>query len=190
MGAYRVAAFAARRVLDLAGLSESRLLSAPPYFSHLRFGPFFADLVAPLAHTYGFHPLFLLAVIRQESLFEPFVTSSAGARGLMQIIPSTGKDIAQQLGWPPDFTEADLERPKVNLAYGAYYLARQRDFLDGDLFAALAAYNGGIGNALRWHEAAGSDPDVFLETVSFAQTQDYIRRIYETFVIYRQLYAP
>lgn len=190
LGAYRVAAFAARRVLDLAGLSEPYLLSAPPYFSHLRFGPFFADLVTPLAHTYDFHPLFLLAVIRQESLFEPFVTSSAGARGLMQIIPSTGQDIAQQLGWPPDFTEADLERPKVNLAYGAYYLARQRDFLDGDLFAALAAYNGGIGNALRWHEAAGSDPDVFLETVSFAQTQDYIRRIYETFVIYRQLYAP
>jgi len=190
LGAYRVAAFAARGVLDLAGLPETRLLSAPHYFSHLRFGPFFADLVAPLAQTYDFHPLFLLAVIRQESLFEPFVTSSAGARGLMQIIPSTGEEIAQQLGWPPDFTEEDLERPKVNLTYGAYYLARQRDFLGGDLFAALAAYNGGAGNALRWQETAGDDPDIFLETVSFTQTRNYIRRVYETFVIYRQLYAP
>ncbi len=189
LGAYRVAAFAARGVLDLAGFTETNLLAAPPYFSHLRFGPFFTELIAPLAQAYDFHPLFLLAVVRQESLFEPFVSSTAGARGLMQIMPSTGQEIAQQTGWPPDFEPEDLDRPKVSLTYGAYYLARQRDLLGGDLYAALAAYNGGPGNALRWQELAGDDPDLFLEVVSFSQTQEYIRRIYETFVIYRQLYT-
>ncbi len=189
LGAYRVAAFAARRVLDLAGFSETNNLAAPAYFSHVRFGPFFAPLIAPLAATYHFHPLFLLAVTRQESLFEPFVASSAGARGLMQIMPATGQEIAQQMGWPPEFTVEDLDRPKVSLTFGAYYLARQRDLLGGDLYAALAAYNGGPGNALRWQELAGEDPDLFLEMIAFSQTQDYIRRIYETFVIYRHLYA-
>ncbi len=78
LGAYRTAIMAGRQVLDLVGLDDTTSLSAPMYFNHVRFGVYYSDLVMPLAEDYGFHPLFLYALIRQESLFEGFVNSSAG----------------------------------------------------------------------------------------------------------------
>jgi len=188
LGAYRPAIMAARQVLDLAGLTDSATLSAPIYFNHVRFGAYYSDLIMPLAQQYGFHPLFLYALIRQESLFEGFVNSSAGARGLMQIIPATGAEVAANLGWPENYSAADLTRPVVNLTLGMDYLDRQRKLFDGDLYAALAAYNGGPGNAQAWKQLAADDPDLFLEIIRFAETRDYLRRIYENFSIYRLIY--
>ena len=75
------------------------------------------------------------------------------------------------------------------MAFGTYYLAKNRDLLNGDLYAALAAYNGGLGNSLQWKELSGDDPDLFLETVRFEETRNYIRNIYEIYVIYRRLYG-
>ncbi len=142
----------------------------------------------PLAENYGFHPLFLYALIRQESLFEGFVNSSAGARGLMQIMPATGAEIAGNLGWPENYTADDLFRPLVSLRYGVDYLDRQRKLFDGNLYAALAAYNGGPGNAQEWLELAPDDPDLFLEVIRYDETRNYLRRIYENFNIYRLIY--
>jgi soluble lytic murein transglycosylase len=163
-------------------------LSAPAYFNHIRFGAYYSDLVMPLAENYGFHALFLYALIRQESLFEGFVNSSAGARGLMQIMPATGTEIAGNLGWPENYTEDDLFRPLVSLRYGVDYLDRQRKLFDGNLYAALAAYNGGPGNAQEWLELALDDPDLFLEVIRYDETRNYLRRIYENFNIYRLIY--
>ena len=188
-GAYRPAIMSARQVLDLAGLNDATSLSAPAYFNHIRFGTFFGDLVIPLAQEYGFHPLLLFSLIRQESLFEGFVRSSAGARGLMQIIPRTGEEIAANLGWPENYTDDDLYRPQVSLRLGIDYLNRQRKNFDGDLYAALAAYNGGPGNTRSWVQLAKDDPDLFMEVIPFAETRNYIRRIYENFMIYRFLYS-
>ena len=136
----------------------------------------------------SFDPLFLYSVLRQESLFEPFAASSASASGLMQIIPATGQEIASALGWP-DYSRTDLYKPYVSIKFGTYYLARQRDGLDGDLYAALAAYNGGPGNAVRWKSASGGDPDLFYETVSYNETRLYIRRIVEYYEMYKKLYG-
>ena len=133
-------------------------------------------------------PLLLFSLIRQESLFESFASSWAYAHGLMQVIPSTGEYIAGQLGWPPGYDVTDLHRPLVSLRFGTWYLARQRDGFDGRLDVALAAYNGGPGNAARWLEESGGDPDLFLEIIRYGETRDYIRRIYEVFAIYRRLY--
>jgi soluble lytic murein transglycosylase len=188
LGLYRPATLAARQVLNLAGMDDASTLTAPALFSHLRFGTYYKDLIFPLAQEYNFHPLFLFSVVRQESLFESFVRSSAAANGLMQVIPSTGDGIAKKLDWPPDYTTVDLMRPIVNLKFGADYLAAQRDGFDGDLFAALAAYNGGPGNAIEWKKLAPDDPDLFLEVIRYSETRDYIRNIYETFSIYRKLY--
>ena len=188
MGLYRSAIFAARRVLDLAGMDDFTTLTAPVYFNHVRFGPYFADLVVPTAQRYGLHPLQLYAVIRQESLFEGFIASGAGARGLMQIIPSTGQALAEQAGWPPDFTPDDLYRPVVSVRLGAAYLAQQRAYFDGDWYAALAAYNAGPGNAQVWYDLAGGDPDVFVEIVRYQETRLYIQRIYEIYELYRHFY--
>jgi soluble lytic murein transglycosylase len=191
LGLYRTAIFTIRQVLTLAGLqNQVDSLRAPAYFSHVRYGMYYQQLIEDAASSNGMHPLFLFSVVRQESLFEGFVRSTAGARGLMQIIPSTGESIAKNMGWPPDFTPDDLYRPQVSIDLGAHYMASNRDYLYGDLYAALAAYNAGPGNASIWQSLAGNDPDLFIEIVRFDETRQYIRNIYEIFTIYRSLYSP
>ncbi|MEK6256397.1 MAG: tetratricopeptide repeat protein, partial [Chloroflexota bacterium] len=144
---YRPGITAARQVLNLAGMDDAGTLNAPAFFNHIRFGIYFTGLILPVAETYNFDPLFLSSVVRQESLFEGFVISSAGARGLMQIIPNTGQSIATQLEWPPNYVSEDLYRPLVSISLGTDYLSGQRNYFDGDLYAALAAYNAGPGNS-------------------------------------------
>ena len=190
LGLYRTAIFAARDTLTLAGLNDHQeSMMAPPYFSHIRYGLYYSDLVIPAAQDEGLDPLFIFSVLRQESLFEGFIQSSAGARGLMQIIPETGQSIAANYGWPYGFTPDDLYRPLVSIKLGTHYLATNKKLLDGNQYAALAAYNGGPGNAVEWKQLAGDDPDLFLETVRFEETRNYIRNIYEIYVIYRRLYG-
>ena len=188
LGLYRSAIFAARQVLTLAGMNNAATLSAPVYYNRIRFGVYYRELVIPTAQEYEIHPLLLYSLMRQESLFEGFVTSHAGARGLMQIIPSTGQEQANRVGWPPDYTSEDLYRPVVSVKLGADYLKRQLDFLGGDIYAALAAYNGGPGNSAAWKALAPDDPDLFLEIIRFEETRNYIRAIYEVFNIYRLIY--
>jgi soluble lytic murein transglycosylase len=189
LGMYRQAILASRQVLDLAGLDDAGTLTAPVLFSHIRFGAYYPDLVAPVAQENNFTPLFIWSTIRQESLFDPSIQSSAGAYGLMQVLPITGKDIVSRLGWPANYIQSDLLRPRVNLTLGQDYLADQRDNLGGDLYAALAAYNGGPGNAAVWQSLAKGDPDLFVELVRFDETRQYLMGIYEVFNIYSRLYA-
>lgn len=190
LGMYRSAIFAARQVLTIAGLDEhTESMMAPVYFSHVRYGLYYSDLVIPSSQQEGFDPLLIFSVIRQESLFEGFVRSNAGAHGLMQIIAPTGAQIATELGKPLDYTEEDLYRPYVSVMFGTHYLARNLTLMNGDLYAALAAYNGGPGYAVEWKRLSGEDPDLFLESVRFEETRNYIRNIYEIFIVYRRLYS-
>ena len=189
LGMYRQAILSARQVLDLAGLDDAGTLTAPVLFNHIRFGTFFPDLVVPIAQESSFSPLFIWSTLRQESLFDPSIQSSAGAIGLMQIMPVTGEEIVSRLGWPVDYTQDDLQRPQVNLTFGVDYLEWQRETLGGDLYAALAAYNGGPGNAASWQELAKGDPDLFVEIVRLDETRQYLMGIYEVFTIYSRLYA-
>ncbi len=190
LGDYFSGISAARQVLTLAGLDDqTKSLLAPPYFNHVRYGLYYSDLIVPAAQKNGFDPLFLFSVIRQESLFEGFVSSTAGARGLMQIVPGTGAGIAHSLGWPINYDPEQLYRPIVSIAFGSYYLASNRNSLSGDLYASLSAYNGGLGNALDWKQLSQGDPDLFLESVRFEETRNYIRSIYELYSIYRRLYG-
>ena len=190
LGLYRSAIFSLRQTLTLVGLDEhSESMMAPPYFRHARYGLYFSDLIIPDAKTEGLDPLFVFSIVRQESFFEGFVHSTAGARGLMQIIPSTGASIAGTLGWPFGYEDEDLYRPDVSVRFGTHYLASNLSLMDGDPFSALAAYNAGPGNAAAWKNISGGDPDLFLEVVRFEETRLYIRNIYEIFVIYRRLYG-
>ncbi|MBE0670295.1 MAG: tetratricopeptide repeat protein [Anaerolineales bacterium] len=189
IGLYRSAIFAARQVLTLAGLDEhTESMMAPPYFSRIRYGLYYSDIIIPESQKNGFDPLFTFSVIRQESLFEGFVNSSAGARGLMQIVPATGAQIASELG-QPNYSENDLYRPLISIRFGTHYLANNLRLFNGDLYAALAAYNGGPGNSLEWKNLSGDDPDLFLESVRFEETRNYIRNIYEIHIVYRRLYG-
>jgi len=191
IGLHRSAIFAMRQILTLAGQeSQSASLTAPPYFNHVRYGLYYQDLITTEAQTYGIDPLLMFSIIRQESLFEGFVQSTAGAHGLMQVIPETGVQIATELNWPPGFESSDLYRPNVSVRFGAYYLNKNRDLLGGNLYATLAAYNGGPGNALIWNQLANNDPDLLVEIIRFEETRNYIRSIYEIFGTYRTIYSP
>jgi len=187
IGYYSGGIQAARKVLDDAGLSDVQTLSAPAYFNHVRFGPYFADLLVPQAVRNNFDPLLLFSLVRQESLFGISAVSSANAHGLMQLIPTTAEEVAGKLGLT-GLTTSDLYRPVINVQLGSKYLAMQRDGFSGDLFLALAAYNAGAGNASVWQALAGGDDDLLLEIIRSDETRNYIRRIYENYAIYRDLY--
>ena len=189
LGDYDNAIYASRQVLNLANLDDAASLNAPVYFNHVRFGPYFKDLVLPAAKQEGLDPLLLFSLIRQESMFEGFIQSSAGARGLMQIMPDTGNNLADTLGWPAGYSVADLYRPMVNIPLGTHYLAQQVKSFNNDLYVALAAYNGGPGNALIWKSLAPNNPDLFLEVVRTQETRDYIKNIAAVYNIYRRLYG-
>jgi len=189
LGLYRTGIFAAREVLSMAGMNDADTFNAPVYFNRIRFGAYYRDIVDTEARGEGIEPLFIYSMMRQESLFEGFVTSSAGARGLLQIIPETGKEVATLSGWPQDFIADDLYRPVVSIRLGVDYLAIQLHAFDNDLASALAAYNGGPGNASYWSSLADGDFDLFVEVIQFAETREHIRSVYELFDIYRDLYS-
>jgi soluble lytic murein transglycosylase len=190
LGLYYPAIYAIRQVLTLAGMNtQSQTLAAPIYFNHVRYGLYYQEFILQYAQQYGFDPLFLFSVMRQESLFNKYAVSLDGALGLMQILPSTGQFIVDNHGWPPNYTTDDLYRPTINIGLGTTYLMDQRLNFNGDPFSILAAYIGGPSNASAWRDLSGSDSDLFLETIRRDDARDYIRSIYEIYAMYRLLYT-
>jgi len=189
IGLYRSALAASISLLNSAGLEGADALNAPEFFSRIRLGAYYLDWLLPIAESEDISPLLLLSIIRQESSYEGFISSGVGARGLMQVIPSTGEQIASELNWPENYTSEDLYRPYVSLIFGTNYLRRWRNYFEGDLYAMLAAYNGGPGNTIAWKEIAPDDPDLFLEVVRIEETRNYIRLITEIHYIYCRLYG-
>jgi soluble lytic murein transglycosylase len=147
----------------------------------------FPDLVTLAARARGFDPLLFLSLMHQESSFDPYVESVAKAKGLTQIIPQTGNEIARALRIP-DFQQEDLFQAKHNVHFGAYYFA-ERMKRNGSIDRALAAYNAGDGNVDNWTTPGRGDPDVFMEYVPFAETHDYVKRIHLYWWINRYLWA-
>ena len=178
--------------VSAAARAAARLIGdrvdAPPGILRLAYPSDYLDLATAEAEANGFPPLLLLALIRQESFFEPDAESFAGALGLTQVIPTTADEIAGQLN-EPDFAYSDLLRPTVSLRFGAHYLGSQLELFAGDIPAALAAYNGGPGNSLRWQEAAAGDPDLLLETIDLSETRAYVQLVLEHYARYRLAYG-
>ena len=166
---------------------ERTMAAAPAYLQRLAYPLYFEDLVTDWASALDMDPLLLFALIRQESWYDPLATSKADARGLTQVMPATGEWIAWRLG-RGDFDVDDLYRPVVSVEFGAWYLAQQLENFEGDVFQALAAYNGGPGNARRWAQQA-DDPDLFVETIDLSETRSYVLRVYEHYRRYKALYG-
>jgi soluble lytic murein transglycosylase len=173
---------------DVIVMSGTATLDAPPYIARMRYPDYYIDLILPQAERYGYDPLLMLALIRQESLFNAQAVSVASAKGLTQVIPSTAQYIADQLNWV-DFQDSDLYRPHVGVAFGSYYLDEQLRLFEGNRAAALAAYNAGPGYTLDWVSIAGDDVDALVTTIQFDETRRYVQRIYSHYTIYRELYG-
>jgi soluble lytic murein transglycosylase len=135
----------------------------------------------------GLDPLLLFSLTKVESVFDASIGSYAGAQGLMQLMPETAQYVAGRIGLA-GLTDSDLHRPMINILLGTAYLAMQRDDFGGNLFMALAAYNGGPLNVTGWATLAGGDDDLFVEVIRFEDTRNYVRWIYENYDIYRDIY--
>ena len=163
--------------------------SAPAEFWKLAFPlPYRADLER-YAKQNSVDPFLLAALARQESEFNPKAVSYANARGLTQILPSTGRELSRRLQVRP-YSTARLFQPQVNLQLGSFYLKSVADSLAGRWEAALAAYNAGLSRAKAWSTwGEFREPAEFVETVPFSQTHDYIQIVLRNADIYRRLYA-
>jgi soluble lytic murein transglycosylase len=146
----------------------------------------YAELVERAAHRQGLDPNLLFAVMRVESIYNRRIVSTAGAVGLMQIMPRTAHLIAEQLGMR-DFDTSDLLDPETNVELAAWYLASLLTRFDQRLPLAIAAYNGGPHNVRLWlRQSHPNMPlDVFLERIPFEQTHRYVRRVLSHMAAYR-----
>jgi soluble lytic murein transglycosylase len=148
------------------------------------FYPFhYRPVIEEQAKAFGLDPLFVAAVIRQESGFRPKVHSPVGAIGLMQIMPKTAQWASQQLGMKGFQTE-QLEDPAVNIRVGCWYLRYLfQQFHEPAM--VLAAYNGGEGNMAYWGTLQGEQL-----RHAFPETQGYVNRGMKTYQRYKDLYQP
>lgn len=172
----------AKQMRDLVGLN-----ALPRAAQKQVYPAAFGDIVAEQAGAQHLDPLLLLALVRQESSFDPRAQSSAQAMGLTQVVPSTARGIAGRLG-RDSFALPDLFKPAVSLEFGAWFLNQLMTQFDGRVFPALAAYNSGGGAVSRWLARYGDDPDVLVEQVPYAETQAYLRIVYDNLWHYRALY--
>jgi len=134
-------------------------------------------------------PALLCGVILEESRFNAQAVSPAGARGLMQVLPSTAKQIVQQMQIQT-YSEELLFDPGLNLRLGSFYLARLLEEFGGRPTLALAAYNAGPHMVREWMaRAPGSRDDEFVENIPYMETRNYVIRVISSARIYRMLYG-
>jgi soluble lytic murein transglycosylase len=133
------------------------------------------DALAAAARQWSLDEAFVYALIRQESRFIAEARSRAGAVGLMQIMPATGRWIAKQMGIK-DWKATMLLVPETNLQMGSYYFRHVWTDL-GDRVAATAGYNAGPGRARRWKDAKPLEAAIYAETIPFNETRDYVKKV-------------
>ncbi len=151
----------------------------------LRFPLSFADKINKNARQQNLNPAILFALIRRESAFNVKAYSSAGARGLMQIMPQTGRQIARHFNerW---YGSRSLYDPVKNLKYGAYYYQKLLTRFGGNHVIALAAYNAGQNRVKQWlPEDETMAADIWIETIPFYETREYVKNVLAYTLIYQ-----
>jgi len=153
----------------------------------LRFPVYYSSQVHNNANMQNLAPAIVFGLIRQESIFNKDAESAVGARGLMQIMPRTGMQIAGDLKekWQSDNS---LFNPDVNVRYGAFYYKRLLKQFHGHFALAIAAYNAGSGRVSKWLPSVASMPaDIWIETIPFKETRKYVTSVLSYAIIYQQL---
>jgi soluble lytic murein transglycosylase len=145
-------------------------------------------LIQKYAAAHNLDPYFMAALINQESAFDARIKSAAGAIGLMQVMPSTGRQYARKLGLKR-YALVSLTRPETNIQIGMAYFA---DILrrQGDATRALIGYNAGELRVIQWDaDRPGLEPDEYIDDIPFPETQTYVKKILGTVEDYRRLYG-
>lgn len=146
------------------------------------------DIIRQQARDKGLDPALIAGVIYAESHFIDGRTSSAGAKGLMQLTPATAQYIARKSGGT-QFHVSDLGTPQVNIAYGAYYLKYLMQRYGGDVPLVLAAYNAGEGNVDKWIATArAKNKSLDINAIPFGETRSYVTKVMDARKEYRSAY--
>ncbi|MFT4102716.1 MAG: transglycosylase SLT domain-containing protein [Burkholderiaceae bacterium] len=177
-----------RQVLDRCVNTADRTLLEHDFA--LRYvSPFYREL-RPLAEEQGLDPAWVYGLIRQESRFVMNARSSAGAQGLMQMMPATARWVARKLG-VNRFRVEQLNELDTNLRFGTFYLRTVFDDLDGSPLLASAAYNAGPGRPRSWRATlpASVEGAVFAEIIPFNETRDYVKKVLSNATYYSALFT-
>jgi len=147
----------------------------------------YQDTIRSWATRNGLPTNLVFGIVRQESAFDPQAQSWAGARGLMQLMPSTARELAGRYGLA--YSHEKLSDPEFNIQLGTTYFSHVLGMFDGNQELALAGYNGGPYRMKRlWKEWGSSDMDRFLESLSLEESRTYVKRIVLLADSYRQIY--
>jgi len=133
------------------------------------------DLFSSASTRLALDPYLVLALSRQESLFNPRATSSSNARGLMQLIPSTARKMASQQGI--DTEKIRLYDPSVNVQLGTAYLKNLFAMFNGDAFRSVAAYNAGENAVSKWIAQSPGPDDEWVENIAYKETREYVKKV-------------
>ncbi|MFH0934954.1 MAG: lytic transglycosylase domain-containing protein, partial [Pseudomonadota bacterium] len=148
----------------------------------------YSDVLSEQARTWKLDEPWVFGLVRQESRFIADARSSAGAMGLMQLLPSTARWVAKKSGMK-GFHLSRVNLPKVNAELGAFYLRHLFDGLDGNLVLAATAYNAGPGRARRWRDAKPLEGAIYIETIPFEETRQYVKKVMANTVYYDALFG-
>lgn len=149
----------------------------------------FSSLVKSNAAKNNIDPLLVQALTREESYFNPQAVSSSNAKGLMQLMPATAQSVAD---WEKlnNFSQLDLFKPEVNLRLGSRYLKYTHDRFNGNSMLAVASYNGGPGNVNKWiNTMPTADWDQFVENIPLDETREYVRKVFRSYWVYKEIYV-
>ena len=151
----------------------------------LRYLTPYRDLAEAQAREHGLDPAWVYGLMRQESRFVNHARSPVGAQGLMQIMPATARWISQRLGLGRK-AHTKMNDPDANIRFGTYYLRHLLDSLDGSPVLATAGYNAGPGRARRWQAEVPLEGTLYVETIPFTETREYVKKVLANAMYYSQ----
>jgi soluble lytic murein transglycosylase len=172
-------------VWDRAINTADRTLAQHDY--SLRYIAPFSDQVRPKADELALDNGWVYGLMRQESRFIMNAKSSVGAKGLMQLMPATAKWVAQKIklaGYHP----SRVTEMNTNVTLGTHYMKMVLDSLDNHPVLASAAYNAGPGRARKWRAESPLEGAIYAETIPFAETRDYVKKVMSNAVYYNTLF--
>ena len=146
------------------------------------------DTVTAECEKYGTDPLLVMALIKSESNFDEKITSKKGAVGLMQITPETAEWCANKMELD-DYDESALYEPETNIKIGVWYINYLTEHFNGNTTSAIAAYNAGIGNVIKWLKSEEHTEDgENLTSIPFGETDSYVKKVINYHKIYTYIY--